>query len=170
MKSRAALVVTAVVLASAGMPVRAETLNVKLGTWETTTVTTTSGMHLPEAQLQQLTPEQRQRIESAMKKREEGGPKTHTTRSCVTQKELERFFADREKDEKDCKRTSVVATAAKQEFVMECTGKFPRKIEVHAEALSREHVKGSMKMASEMGNGSAEFNAKWISSACEKKP
>ncbi|HEX7625076.1 MAG TPA: DUF3617 family protein [Anaeromyxobacteraceae bacterium] len=171
MKSRAALVVTAVVLTSAGRSVRAAgTLNVKLGTWETTTVSTTSGMHLPEAQLQQLTPEQRQRIESAMKQREEGGPKTHTTRSCITQKELERFFEDREQDEKGCKRTSVVATATKQEFVMECTGKLPRKMEVRAEALSREHVKGSMKMVSGMGNATAQFDAKWISSACEKKP
>jgi len=170
MKSRAALVVTAVVLTAAGRSVRAETLNVKLGTWETTTVTNMSGMHLPEAQLQQLSPEQRQRVEAALKKQQADGPKTHTSRSCVTQKELDRFFGRDKDEEKDCKRTSVVATANKQEVTMECGGKFPRKGELHVEALSRERVKGNMKMASEAGNVTAEFNSKWISAACEKKP
>ena len=169
MKSRAALVVTAVVLTAAGKVARAETLNVKLGTWETTTVTNMSGMHLPEAQLQQLSPEQRQRVEEAMKKQAAGGPKMHTSRSCVTQKELDRFFG-RDKDEDECKRTSVVATATKQEVIIECAGKFPRKGELHVEALSREHAKGKMKMASGAGNVTAEFDSKWISAACDKKP
>ena len=171
MKSGAALVVTAVVLASAGRSVRAETLNVKLGTWETTAVTSTSGMHLPEEQLKQLPPEQRQRIEAMLKQREAEGPKSHTSRSCVTQKELEKFFdeAGQDKDEKSCKRTSVVATATKQKAIIECAGKHPTKGELHAEALSRERVKGGMKMASEMGNVTVEFDSKWISAACEKE-
>jgi len=169
MKTRAALIVTAVVLTAAGRVVRAEPLNVKLGTWETTTVTNMSGFHLPEAQLQQLSPEQRQRLEAAMKKQQAGGPKTHTSRSCVTQKELDTFFSD-DKEQADCKRTFVVATATKQDVTMECAGEFPRKGELHVEAPSREHVKGSMKMASEAGNVTAEFNSKWISAACEKKP
>ncbi len=167
MKTRAALVVMVVVLTAAGRVVRAEPLNVKLGTWETTTVTNMSGMHLPEAQLQQLSPEQRQRVEAALEKQQAGGPKTHTSRSCVTQKELDTFFGH---DEADCKRTFVVATATRQEVIMECAGKIPRKGELHIEASSRERVKGNMKMASEAGNVTADFNSKWISSVCEKKP
>jgi hypothetical protein len=169
MKSGAALVVTAVVLASVGRPVRAETLNVKLGTWETTSVSSASGMHVPEAQLQQLPPEQRQKIEAMLKQNE--GPKTHTSRSCLTKEKLEKFFDEtgQDKDEKTCKRTSVVATATKQTATIDCTGKHPAKGELHAEALSREHVKGGMKMNSEMGNMTVEFESKWISAACEKE-
>jgi uncharacterized protein DUF3617 len=169
MKSGAALVVTAVVLASAGRAVRAETLNVKLGTWETTSVSSASGMHVPEAQLQQLPPEQRQKIEAMLKQREAEGPKTHTSRSCLTKEKLEKFFDETGQDEKSCKRSSVVATATRQQATIECAGKHPAKGELHAEALSREHVKGGMKMATEMGNMTVEFESKWISAACEKE-
>ncbi|HEY1242524.1 MAG TPA: hypothetical protein VGF16_18310, partial [Bryobacteraceae bacterium] len=64
-------------------------MDVKTGLWESTMTNQMSGqMPIPAEALAKLTPEQRARIEQAMKARASQGPKTSTNRSCVTKEQL----------------------------------------------------------------------------------
>jgi Spy/CpxP family protein refolding chaperone len=69
-------------ITSAANAVFAQTLNVKLGLWETTFVAQTSGM--PPIDTSNLTPEQRARIEAAMEMAKNRAATPHTVRTCLT--------------------------------------------------------------------------------------
>lgn len=88
----AACLMTAVAAPGAGQN---QPLQVKTGLWQVTQTTTINGgvAALPpdmQARLAQMTPEQRARIEAAMKDQLGGAPHTTTFKSCVTQKDLDK--------------------------------------------------------------------------------
>ena len=146
---------------------RAAPLDLKPGLWEASTTTTMSGMLVSEAQLQQMPPAQRERMETMMKKKEADGPKLRTTRTCLTREKLDRAFEKAEADEeKNCSRTVHVATSSKHEITIEFTGAHPQRKEWRVEAASRESAKGSMKVASGSGSMTMSFTAKWVASEC----
>lgn len=62
------------------LPVHADPLDLKLGLWEISYTTQMSGMSIPESALKEMRPEQRARIEAAMKKRQAQAPQSHTGR------------------------------------------------------------------------------------------
>ncbi len=157
---------------------RAAPLDVKPGSWESTMTIETSGA--PPVDLSQLPPEQRARMEAALKKQQAKGPHkhTHVTKSCVTQEELSQTpFQDVEKDmEKQgesCKRTVIAATSKHWQGKVECSGKVAITSEFSIEALSRESAKGSVKSHVSGGehsmDSSGTFTARWVSPTCEKK-
>jgi len=169
MKTRAWMVVLGAASMSVASPASADTLDLKLGLWETTFTTNVSGMLVPEAQLKQMPPDQRERMEAMMKKQQADGPKTRTSRTCLTQEKLARAFEKEERDEeKNCKRTALVSTRSKQEISIVCTGDKPRKTEWRMEATSRETAKGSAKVNSGTGSMTMDFTAKWVASDCGK--
>jgi hypothetical protein len=148
---------------------RADPLDLKLGLWETTFTSSISGTLIPDAQLQQMPPAQRERMEAMMKKQQAEGPKTRTSRTCLTQEKLGRAFQKAEADEeKDCKRTTLVATRSRQEITIVCTGQRPQKREWRMEATSRESAKGNVKVVSGSGSVTMDFTAKWVASECGK--
>ncbi len=64
---------------------KVQPLNVKLGLWEVTSTTNVSGMPpIPDDVLARMTPEQRARMEAAMKARSGEGPKTTVRKECIT--------------------------------------------------------------------------------------
>ena len=69
-----------------------EPLNVKTGLWQVTEIGTTSGLPpLPadmQARLDKMTPEQRAKLEAAMKGRFGGTPQTINYKTCVTKDDL----------------------------------------------------------------------------------
>ncbi len=143
----------------------AEPFDVKLGLWEVTRTTETSG-ELP-FDTSKLTPDQRARIEAAMKARQ--GTRTHTMRSCVTREKLDRdMFSDKENAK--CKHTVVASTRTVREVKMECAGDEPMTGNIRFEALTPERVKGDAKMT--VGEGArsmkvnSTMNARWIGSDC----
>src|SRR5579862_2888392 len=78
-------------------------LNVKTGEWEVTTSTESSGqLPIPEEMLNKLTPEQRARMEAAMKARGAGGPRTSVRKNCVKKEDLDKAFGNDE-EHKSCK-------------------------------------------------------------------
>ena len=85
----------------ASQVVRAEPFDLKLGAWEMTYTTETSGGMIPQAALEKMPPAQRAKLEAAMKKHEAAGTRTRTHQSCVTKEDLKRSgFGD--PDRKDC--------------------------------------------------------------------
>lgn len=151
------------------LPVHADPLDVKLGLWETTATTQMNGMLMPESVLKEMPPEQRARLEAAMKKRQAQGPQSHTDKTCLTQEKLSRPF-DKQDDEKDekCTHTTLTATRTVQEYKIQCTGSNPHTGVMRIEALSRERVKSTIKMNSTHGAVNVEMNGHWLAADCGK--
>src|SRR5579884_3172205 len=64
-------------------------LNLKLGLWETTIDNRTSGAPpIPDSVLAKMTPEQRARMEAALKARGAGGSQPRTYKNCLTKEGL----------------------------------------------------------------------------------
>ena len=119
--------------------------------------------------LAKMAPEQRAKMEAAMKARAAQGAKTTTRRTCLTKQELNKPFAFGDDNDKSCKSTLISSSRSKQEAHLECANE-KRSGDVHIEALNPENVKGSIQMAA-TGGGSAMnvnvgFTAKWIGSSC----
>jgi hypothetical protein len=150
------------------LPAQAEPLDLKLGLWETTVTTDVSGSTLPESALKQMSPEQRARIEAAMKKREANGPKTRTTKTCLTKEKLNRPFSKPDED-KRCKHTVVTATRTVQDYKIQCTGPESHSGVMHLEATSRESIKSTIKMNAPRGAINVEMKGHWVSSDCGKE-
>jgi hypothetical protein len=150
---------------------KVQPLDVKLGLWEVTTTNTMSGMPpIPPETLARMTPEQRARMEESMKKGMGGGPKTTTRKECVTQEKLNKDYLFGE-ERKNCSRTVVTASSSKTEIKMQCQ---EEKMKMDGtflmEAVSSDHVKGSMQMvASGSGqsmNVNVDFNARYVGPVC----
>jgi Spy/CpxP family protein refolding chaperone len=146
----------------------AQSLNVKPGLWEVTATTHASG--LPPMDLSSLPPEQRAKIEAAMKKQMNDMAKPTVTRECMTKEKIDKeLFGDKDLDP-SCKRTSITRTATVQELKVECTGKQKMTGTMHFEALTPEAVKGTVNMVAEGAgqtmNASSTFTAKWLGDNC----
>src|SRR5271165_50293 len=118
-------------------------LDVKLGLWETTFTSQMSGMpSIPPEAMANMTPEQRARVEEAMKAR--GAGNAH--RSCITKDKLDKPNAFGE-DRKTCTRTVVTSTSHKLEMRLEC-GDEASKVAgtVRIEATDSETIKGATQM------------------------
>ena len=147
-----------------------EPLNVKLGLWEMTLVTKSSGeMPLPTEYLSKLTPEQRAKMEAAMKAQTAGPPKTTTYKSCWTKEKLDNSSIFN--DKKECTQTVLNSTSTKLALKATCTiqgitmsgnGDF--------EAVTSESVKGTIHMTSTGGdhtlNTDATYTGKWVGASC----
>jgi Protein of unknown function (DUF3617) len=147
-------------------------LDVKLGLWESTTTMEHSGAPpIPDEVLAKLTPEQRAKIEERAKASAQQGPKTTTRKSCIKKEDLDKAMAFGNND-KNCHRTILTSSSSKLEFRIECgAGTMKSNGDVHIEAISSEHVKGSVQMT--IGDGTrsmklnSTFESKWLGPVCE---
>jgi hypothetical protein len=147
-------------------------LDVKLGLWESTSTMEHSGTPpIPDEVLARLTPEQRAKIEERAKASAQQGPKTTTRKNCVKKEDLDKAMAFGN-DDKNCHRTVVASSGSKLEFRMECgAGTMKSNGTVRVEAVSSEHVKGSVQM--NIGDGTrnmkinSTFESKWLGPVCE---
>jgi len=146
-------------------------LDVKLGLWETTTVSQVSGMPpIPPEMMARMTPEQKAKMEAMMKQRQAEGPQTHTTKKCVTKEDLGKggWF---DKEDQDCTKTVLTSNSHKLDVKLECTkGGGKQSGTLNIEAIDSGNVKGSMQMAATNGTNTMTVNStmssKWLSSAC----
>ena len=147
-------------------------LDVKPGLWETTTTTEMSGLPpMPADLLAKMAPEQRAKMEAAMKARAAQGAKTTTRRTCWTKEELSKPLTFGDDNDKSCKSTLISSSRSKQEARLECTNETAnRSGDVHIEAINPENLKGSMQMTVAGGgrtmNINLGFTGKWIGSSC----
>ena len=150
---------------------KVQPLNVKVGLWEVTTTTTTSGqMPIPAELLARLTPEQRARMEERMKANSAEKTRTITHKQCMTKEKLAKESAFGQ-DDRRCTRTVVSSSESKVELKMQC-GVEGMKGEGTGvvEALNSESVKSSVHIVAIGGghtmNSNSSSTAKWIGPVC----
>ena len=144
-------------------------LNVRPGEWESTITNETSGqLPIPQEMLDKMSPEQRAKMEAAMKARGMQGPRTMVNKHCIKKEDLDKPFANQNKS---CKQTIVTSSATKQEIHMDCEIGGGKQVgTLKFEAVDSSTVKGSMQMAASNGgrtmNVNSTFSSKWLGPAC----
>jgi hypothetical protein len=150
------------------------TLNVKPGQWETTTSGSATGAAamLPPGVLDKLTPDQRAKMEAAMKGA--GQPRTSASSGCVTKEDVAKGFQPSNLPN-TCKYDVTLSTASQMRLAVTCeTGQAKSTGTVQVDAVDSEHVKGSVQMATALANGQAmnnnmTFTSKWVGPVCTEK-
>jgi hypothetical protein len=148
-------------------------LNVKTGEWETTMSGESAGqLPIPQEMLDKMTPEQRARMEGAMKARSGQGPRTTVRKNCMRKETLDKPFGNDE-ERKSCKQTIVTSSATKQEIHLECETRGGKQIGTFKlEALDSGNMKGSMHMTASNGartmNMNYNFSTKWLGPKCSE--
>jgi hypothetical protein len=161
---------TLVILAG---PAAAQTLDVKTGLWETTRNVESRGV--PPLEEGRMTPEQKARVEEMIKSREAEGPRTHASKECLTQEELERApFAGFEGEAQTCVDSVFEHTASHWRGKSVCTlGARKREIEIDVSALSPEHVKGTVRSKLSGGGrvmtSQGTFTGRWLAADCGRR-
>ena len=147
-----------------------QTLDVKLGLWETTSTSNLSGAPpIPPDALAKMSPEQREKFEQMIKGRM-GAPQTHTHKYCLTKEKLEKdlsFGEDRGKCTHDILSSSSSGAEVKfhcveEDMSTDGTAKF--------HAANSENVKGTIH-ATSTGSGKSmtmdiSVTSRYLSSSC----
>ena len=146
-------------------------LDVKTGLWELTSTGTMSGAPpIPQEALARMTPEQRAKMESAMQEAIGRNNQPHVSKSCITQKQLEKAPNFAEQQNKSCKQTVVNRTTSLIETRVECSG--PQKMTgtFRFQAQSREAIHGDVSMVMSDGNKTMTskhtIQGKWLGADC----
>jgi hypothetical protein len=149
---------------------QAESLNLKPGAWETTGTTTSSGSKIPPHLADKFTPEQRAKMEEALKA-SDGKPMTTTEQSCITKKDLshDRIIKDEDNDG-DTKCRIKVISKSSSKLVAEkiCPGLRASTALFTLEAKTPESyaftLDGEMPGA---GKFHTENKGRWLGASCE---
>ena len=145
-------------------------LNLKEGLWEMTVTHSMSGMpatpNIPPEVLAQMPPEQRARIEAAMK----GGPSTDVRKECITKEKLDKHSAF-SNNRGDCTRTVVNSTGSKLEVKIHCEEKQSSTDgTLVLETVGSDRVKGTMQSVTNANghtmNMNFTFSSKYLGPAC----
>ena len=146
-------------------------LNVKLGLWEVTTKMTTKGAPpIPAGMLNKLTPEQRARVEAAMKAKSGERTQTYTHKNCLTREKLEHGDFS---NQKECTQKVITSTSSKMELDVTCSfDEVSAHGKISIEALNSENTRGEGTMTAS-GNGqnsatNSSFTARWLGAKCEE--
>jgi hypothetical protein len=159
--------VGSILLAHAADP----SLDVKTGLWEiTSTGTTTGAPPIPPEALAKMTPEQRAKMESAMQSAIGRNNQPHVSKSCITQKQLEKAPNFAEQHDKSCKQTIVTRTSSVVETRVECSGAQKMSGTFRFQAVSREAIRGEVSMGLSNGGNTMTskhmLDGKWLGADC----
>ena len=153
---------------AAAAAAQAPALDVRMGLWEITS-TTEMGGQMPQVDTSKMPPEQRARMEEAMK----GMMGAHTTvnKSCMTREKFEKeSFMNSERPGLTCTQKIVTNTRTAMESIISCTGQQTMSAQMRIDALSPTSVKGTIKSASTMRGGAVNVNialtGKWLGPDC----
>ena len=143
-------------------------LDVKMGLWEISS-TTEIGGQMPSYDTSKMTPEQKARMDAAMK--EMMGTHTNVNKSCMTREKFEKQSFMTTGNEKDnCKQTITANTRSTLDASVVCTGEHPMQGQMHIDALSPTSVKGTVKSAvTDQGRTmtvNATLTGKWLAADC----
>jgi hypothetical protein len=146
--------------------------NIKPGLWEVTTNPRMSGeMPIPEEQLAKMTPEQRARLEAAMKGMANGS-KPRVYKECMTPEKIARGFEmDRGADEASCKRNIVSSSATELTLHDECNNPKRKSVtDVHFEIKGGTQMNGKINVvvtsSGKTMNVDSTVKGKWLSTSC----
>lgn len=156
-------------LLAVNIAAQAEPLNVKPGVWETTTVTEKRGAGKP-TNLDQLTPEQRDKVEKKLAhqtKRE-----THTVKSCLKAEQVKSGAAfTGGPHSSNCKKSYKTRTASDVVASISCSGINPMTGSIEMHAADPEHMSGKVDMTyGDKGSlqlfTHSEITATWVKADC----
>lgn len=145
-------------------------LDLKLGLWQSTITTESSGA--PPIDTSRLSPEQRARIEAMFKQRAARGPKTHISKSCLTKKKLAEDPASQPPEQGETCSTKIISQSSTHwQGNRVCTGNGRRReFDIDISALSRERTKGTIKVSIGDASRTMKVNGtiagKWLASDC----
>ena len=167
-------ILAAATLAAALPLLAAEPLAVRAGLWETTTEVVSSGLPqlpaMPAGVLDNLSPEQRAKVEQAMKLLDSSGaPQVHVERSCVTAEDIKEgvFKAARESQGQQCRFDVVSATATRQELKMICPGQLGADGRMVLTVLDDTHVEATMDAKVQVVTMNMKMKGRWIAASCD---
>ena len=144
------------VVAAATAALSAQAFDLRLGQW----AYTISGMKMAPEALAKMPPSARAAMEQMMKQ-------PQTNRSCLTAEDLKELNLAKSDDE-DCKVTAKKITGSVADITTTCTGYNPHTQTMHFEALSRESVRGIMKVTGGNGPSEVTITGKWVAAACKE--
>lgn len=153
------------------IPASAATLDVAPGLWEMTSVGEASGMPpIPPEALAHMTPEQREKMQAAMAAAMGRAGQPQVTRSCLTEKMLQRGFDPGDNHRDNCKQTTVSSTPRSFDANMVCTGREHSTGNLHIEAIDQHTVSGSFNFTASDGTNTMTMKrtiqGKWLASDC----
>jgi len=161
--------------ALAAVPAAAQTpLDIKPGLWESTMNHQMSGVPpIPDDVLAKMTPEQRARVEAAMKAHGAKGPTV--TKYCLTPEMIRKSFFANSAPSEGCSNSVVSSSARGVQLHVDCGHGEQKSVgDMQIQALDSEHVKGDGHFKSSSGSRSMDINvsftSKWLGSDCGSTP
>ena len=146
---------------------RAASFDVKTGAWESTVTSTTTGMAIPPDMLSKLPPDQRAKIEEAMRARS-GQPHTIKRKYCVTQKDLDEDRLMQEESGSQCSRKVLSKSSTRLELEQTC-GAAPHAMTMHVSVQATSSESVTLTVDGQMQGGSkshTEGKSRWLSASC----
>lgn len=157
----------ALILGMGAAPALATPLKVKPGLWEITTTVSHGKTKLPP-NIDQLTPELRAKVIAKLEARDQ---RVMTKQSCLTQAQLDKgdaFMGG--SHHMGCDSKAVKQTAKEWVTQMKCDGKFKSEGEIRITAVSPEHMRGTIAMATRSGDKEnatqSSMESKWLGADC----
>ena len=150
-------------------------INVKTGLWQSTTTITVSGsLGIPPEMEARLTPEQRARMEAAMKHSDTGQPRTTTNKGCITEEDLSRdpFHAGKNDADMKCRENLIRSTSSDADVELNCSDPGGNTAEFHItfHALDQEHVTGTghgnVNMSGHTMKSDWKMQSQWVQASC----
>ncbi len=151
---------------TAALAAQAPALNVKMGLWEITS-TMNMGGAMPVPDTSNMTPEQKQRMESAMRGAM-GQPMV--TRTCMTREKFNDSNFMSSGSDNTCKQVLTTNTATTLDGTVTCTGDRAMSGEMHVQAPSPTAFTGTMKVNAAAGGRAMvvdmKMQGKWLGADC----
>jgi len=164
MKNQARFLIASVLVLTTAHAATA--FNVKTGLWEVTYTTKMEGSMIPKSVLEGMPAERRAKMEAAMKQRAAAGPRTHTMKSCVTDKDLQKGAFDADPDG-GCKKTLVSQTATHQEVKFVCTEDGETRTgHMTVDAKTNSSMQGAVEIVTAGGKVNTQLSGRWLSASC----
>jgi len=148
--------------------------NIKPGLWEITNSPQVTGeLPIPEDALAKMTPEQRARMEAAMKNYAANTSKPHVYKECMTPEKIAKGFdLARHEDEKACTRKVVSSSANEVTLHDECNKPEGKTVaDMHFEVKGGTQTNGNINLVITRPNGKtmtmkSTLQGKWIGADC----
>ena len=145
--------------------------NIKPGLWEVTSSPQMSGqMPIPDEELAKMTPEQRARMEAAMKNYM---AKPHIHKECMTPEKIAKGFdIDRHGADSSCVRKVISSSSSELTLHDECNNKDHKTVsDVHFEVNSGTQMSGKINVVMTSSSGktmkvNSILQGKWVSASC----
>lgn len=144
----------------------ADKLPSRAGAWETTTTTTMAGMLIPAEQLAKIPAEQRARMMAAMGA-SAGKERTHTYKSCLTEKDRDESTLFTQNEDRHCIRKLVSRTATSVVMEMSCPPPASMTGRVTMQFSSATEATGTVDMARPDGfKIHTTLKSHWLGASC----